>query len=188
MPTRRHFLAGALAPLVLPARAFASPRCVADPKHGGELCKTFVDVQSAYQETYYARREPAAVWVACVAVVLATYGHVIQQPRIIKEAYGDIAAISLDGLAAAKPLERRWKDDDGASFSAAVEAVFDADAQAARFDQDALIAAVANGDPLILMGGGHPVVLTALAFAKGDSPERTVFHGVTETIKNSEIT
>ena len=96
MHTRRHFLVGALAPIVLATTAQANVRCVADPKRGGELCKTFIDVRDAYQETYHARHEPAAIWIACVAVVFATYGHVIQQPRIALEAYGDVDKVALD--------------------------------------------------------------------------------------------
>src|SRR5208282_2494126 len=57
-----------------------------------------------------------ALWVACVAVVFAVYGHVVQQPRIAQEAYGDFRNVSMDsGLAVIKPLERVWKDDDGES-------------------------------------------------------------------------
>jgi hypothetical protein len=175
MPTRRHFLLGGLAPLVMPRSAFASPHCVPDAKRGGELCKSYVDIQPAFQETYYARREPAAIWIACVAVVFATYGHVIQQPRIAKEAYGDIDGVGLDaGFPVTGPLARSWRDDDGVAFKASAERVFDADAQGAKFDQDALIRALSDGDPLILGGGGHPVVLTALAYAQGNAPERLV--------------
>ncbi len=31
-----------------------------------------------------------------------------------------------------------------------------------------MIQAVSNGDPVILVGGGHPVVLTALAFMQSE--------------------
>ena len=77
------------------------------------------------------------------------------------------------GLAVIKPLERIWKDDDGASFRASMQPVFDADASA-KLDQAALIEPLFSGDPLVLMGGGHPVVLTALAYAKGSAPDRLV--------------
>ena len=174
MHTRRHFLAGALAPLVLAKPASAAPRCIPDPKLGGQLCKSFVDVTNAFQETYHASHEPGALWIACVAVVFAVYGHVIQQRRIAEEAYGDFDKVSMDsGLAVIKPLERIWKDDDGASFRASMQPVFDADASA-KLDQAALIEPLFSGDPLVLMGGGHPVVLTALAYAKGSAPDRLV--------------
>jgi hypothetical protein len=174
MQTRRHFLAGALAPLVLAKPALAAPRCIPDPKLGGELCKGYVDVASAFQETYHASHEPGALWIACVAVVFAVYGHVIQQPRIAQEAYGDFGNVSMDsGLAVIKPLERVWKDDDGQSFRASMLPVFDSDA-GAKLDQSALIQPLFSGDPLFLIGGGHPVVLTALAYAKGSRPDRLV--------------
>ena len=174
MHTRRHFLAGALAPLALARPAWAATRCIPDPKLGGQLCKGYVDITDAYQETYHASHEPAALWIACVAVVFAVYGHVIQQRRIAEEAYGDFDKISMDsGLALLKPLERVWKDDDGVSFRASMEPVFNSDG-GGKYDQSALIQPLFNGDPLLLMGGGHPVVLTALAYAKGSAPDRLV--------------
>src|SRR5271170_7937210 len=128
MHTRRHFLAGALAPLALAKSASAAPRCIADAKLGGQLCKSYVDVTNAFQETYHASHDPGALWIACVAVVFAVYGHVIQQPRIAEEAYGDFGNVAMDsGLAVIKPLERVWKDDDGVSFRASMDPVFDSD-------------------------------------------------------------
>jgi hypothetical protein len=148
---------------------------VPDPKRGGELCKAYVDVTDAFQETYHARREPGAIWVACVAVVFAQYGHVVQQLRIAEEAYGGFDGIAPDkGVAVAEALARNWTDDDGVAFKATVERVFDADAPGADFDQSLLIKAVSNGDPLILMGAAHPVVLTALAYAPGGGKGKLV--------------
>jgi hypothetical protein len=84
-----------------------------------------------------------------------------------QEAYGDFDKVAMDsGLVVIKPLERVWKDDDGVSFRAAMEPLFDSDFAGAKFDQSVLIQALFNGDPLFLMGGGHPVVLAALAYAK----------------------
>jgi hypothetical protein len=174
MLSRRGFLIGSLSPLAFAVPAHAAPRCVADAKVGGQLCKSYISVANAYQETYYARHEPSAIWIACVAVVFATYGHVIQQPRIAEEAYGGFDKISLEqGFPVAQPLTRAWKDDDGVAFRALLTPLFDADA-GGKFDQGALIQAVADGDPLILGGGEHPVVLTALAYAQGNTPNRLV--------------
>jgi hypothetical protein len=61
MLTRRHFVIGSLTPLTIAAPAFGSPRCVADPKLGSQLCKSFISIKDAYQETYYARHEPTAI-------------------------------------------------------------------------------------------------------------------------------
>jgi hypothetical protein len=171
MQTRRQFVVGALAPLAVAKTAWAAPRCVADPKHGWQLCKSYIDVKNAFQETYHASHDPGALWIACVAVVFAVYGHVIQQPRIAGEAYGDFNNIEMDsGLAVIKPVERVWKDDDGESFRVKMEPLFNSDAEGAKFEQSALIEALSNGDPLFLIGGGHPVVLTALAYAKRNTP------------------
>jgi len=165
MHTRRAFLIGALAPALIANAARANIHCIPDPKHGGQMCKTSIDFANAYQETYHARHEPGAVWVACVAVVFATYGHVVQQTRIAREAYGDFSKVALDTSSAAiGPLARIWRDDDGVAFRVTGEPLFDSDAPGAKFDQDALIQSVSNGDPVILVGGGHPVVLTALAY------------------------
>lgn len=176
MYTRRKFLTGALAPALLAATAAgAGVRCIPDPKHGGTMCKTSIDFKDAFQETYHAQHDPGAIWVACVAVVFATYGHVIQQPRIAEEAYGGVGKVDLDSITSAiSPLTRTWKDDDGVAFSASGETLFDSDAPGAKFNQDALIQAVSNGDPIILVGAGHPVVLTALAYAQKNGSQPLV--------------
>jgi len=175
MSSRRAFLAGAAAPLLLAWPARANVRCVAAPKLGADLCKTYINVADAFQETYHASHDPGAIWIACVAVVFATYGHVVQQARIATEAYGDYGKIKLDtGAAVAQPLTRTWKDDDGVAFRASFEPVFDNDAAGAKFDPGHLIEAVSNGDPLILIGGENPVVLTALAYAQTGTPARLV--------------
>jgi hypothetical protein len=174
MLTRRHFVIASLSPVAFAATARAAPRCISDPKVGGQLCKSFISVKDAYQETYYARHEPEAIWIACVAVVFATYGHVIQQPRIAEEAYGGFDKIGLDkGFPVTQPLVRTWKDDDGGMFKASLTSLFDADA-GDKFDQSRIIQAVTDGDPVILGGGEHPVVLTALAYAQSDAPNRLV--------------
>jgi hypothetical protein len=119
------------APLLLAKPVLAATRCIPDVKRGGELCKGYVDIQDAFQETYHASRDPGALWIACVAVVFAVYGHVVQQPRIAEEAYGDYSKVSMDGgLAVLKPLERVWKDDEGVSFRASMDPVFDSGAGA----------------------------------------------------------
>jgi hypothetical protein len=175
MHTRRKFLIGALAPALFVTAARAGVRCIPDPKHGGTMCKTSINFTDAYQETYHARHEAQNVWIACVAVVFAAYGHVIQQPRIAQEAYGDFGKVTLDTSSAAlAPLNRTWKDDDGVAFTASGEVLFDSEAPNAKFDQDALIQAVSNGDPVILVGGGHPVVLTALAYAQKNGSQPLV--------------
>jgi hypothetical protein len=167
MHTRRKFLMGALAPALFVTAARAGVRCIPDPKHGGSMCKTSIDFTDAYQETYHARHEAQNVWIACVAVVFAAYGHVIQQLRIAQEAYGDFSKVTLDTSSAALgPLNRTWKDDDGVEFTASGESLYDSAAPDAKYNQDALIQAVSNGDPVILVGGGHPVVLTALAYSQ----------------------
>ncbi len=101
MHTRRKFLLGALAPALFATAARADLRCIPDPKHGGQMCKTSIDFTNAFQETYHARHEPEAIWIACVAVVFAAYGHVVQQARIAEEAYGDFSKVALNPSSAA---------------------------------------------------------------------------------------
>ena len=174
MLSRRNLLIGSLSPLALTLSARAAPRCVSDSKLGGQLCKSYISVRDAYQETYYARHEPPAIWIACVAVVFAAYGHVVQQPRIAEEAYGGFDNVSLEqGFSVAQPLARVWRDDDGVAFRASIAPLYDADS-GGNFDQGAVIQAVADGDPVILGGGEHPVVLTAVAYAERSASKRLV--------------
>jgi hypothetical protein len=48
-------------------------RRIAAPKHGGQLCKGFVDVKDAFQQPYHASHDPGVLWIARVAVTFAVY-------------------------------------------------------------------------------------------------------------------
>ena len=72
------------------------------------------------------------------------------------------------------PLARTWTDDDGVGFRASAELLFDDRAPGSVFDPKLLIGPVADGDPLILIGNEHPIVLTALAYTQTDVPGRMV--------------
>jgi hypothetical protein len=165
MHSRRDLLIGAAAPLLLAWSARAAPNCVPAPKLKANLCRTFVDGRNAYQETDQASHDPRAIWIACVAVVFAIKGHVIQQRRVLTEAYGNLGQIPVDaGFAIALPLTRTWTDDDGVGFRTSAESLFDDGTPGSAFDPKPLIGAIADGDPLILINDEHPIVLTALAY------------------------
>jgi hypothetical protein len=175
MNSRRQFLIGAAAPLLLPWPARAAPSCTPDPKFGGNLCRAFIDFRNAYQETYLASHDPRIVWIACVATVFAIKGHVVQQPRILAEAYGDVGQVPVDaGFAIAGPLTRSWTDDDGVGFRTSSESLFDDGTPGSVFDPKPLIEAISAGDPVILIGNEHPIVLTGLAYTQTDAPGHLV--------------
>jgi hypothetical protein len=69
---------------------------------------------------------------------------------------------------------RAWKDDDRVAFRVSAEPLFDSESSGAALDQDALIQSVSHGDPVILVGGGHPVVLTALAYMQRSASQPLV--------------
>ncbi|MGD1039145.1 MAG: hypothetical protein ABR878_18725 [Roseiarcus sp.] len=168
-------LIGAAAPLLLAWPARAVPSCRQDPKLGANVCRAFIDATNSYQESFHASHDPRAIWIACVAVVFSIKGHVIQQPRILAEAYGSLDQIPIDaGFAVALPLARTWTDDDGVGFRASAELVFDDRAPGSAFDPKLLIGPLADGDPLILIGNEHPIVLTALAYTQTDVPGRMI--------------
>jgi len=158
--------------LAWPARA--APICARAPMLGASLCRAYIDSMNASQETDNASHDPRAIWVACVAVVFAIYGHIVPQSRILSEAYGSLDKIPADpGFEVALPLARTWRDEDGIDFRASFEPVFDDIAARGAFDPKSLFGAIADGDPLILIGNEHPVVLLGLAYT-ADRPDRLV--------------
>ena len=174
MNSRRDFLIGTAAPMLLAWPARAAPLCAPAPTLGANLCRAYIDSMNASQETDYASHDPRAIWVACVAVVFAIYRHIVPQSRILAEAYGSLDKIAADaGFEVALPLERTWRDEDGIDFRASFERVFDDSAAGGAFDPKPLFGAIANGDPLILIGNEHAVVLLGLAYT-ADRPDRLV--------------
>ena len=82
MHSRRNFLIGAAAPLLLAWPARAAPLCApAKAMKGANVCRAYIDSMKASQETDQASRDPRAIWVACVAVVFAIYDHIVPQAR-----------------------------------------------------------------------------------------------------------
>jgi hypothetical protein len=141
--------------------------------NGANVCRAYIDSMKASQETDLGSRDPRAIWVACVAVVFALYDHFVPQSRIMAEAYGSLDKVPVvAGISVAAPLMRRWKDEEGIDFRVSFEPMFD-DGAGDALDAKPLFGAVANGDPLILIGNDHPVVLLGLAYAE-DKPERAV--------------
>jgi hypothetical protein len=56
----------------------------------------------------------------------AVYGHVIQQPRIAQEAYGDFNNVSMDSrLAVIKPWRASGRTTTASRFHASMEPLFD---------------------------------------------------------------
>ncbi len=174
MNSRRGFLIAAAAPLVLACSARAAPLCApVKSLNGANVCRAYIDSMKASQETDLGSRDPRAIWVACVAVVFALYDHIVPQSRIMAEAYGSLDKVPVvAGLSVAAPLLRNWKDEEGVDFRVSFEPMFD-DGAGRAFDAKPLFGAIANGDPLILIGNDHSVVLLGLAYAE-DKPERAV--------------
>ena len=150
MNSRRDFLIGAAAPLLLAWPAQAAPLCAPEKAmKGTKVCRAYIDSMKASQETDQASRDPRAIWVACVAVVFAMYDHIVPQARIMTEGYGGLDKIPVDaGIAVALPLTRTWKDEEGVGFRASFEPLFDDGAAGGAFDAKPLFGAIANGDPL----------------------------------------
>ena len=172
--SRRDFLIGAAAPLLLawPARAasFCAP---VKAMKGANVCRAYLDSFKASQETDQASHDPRAIWVACVAVVFAMYDHIVPQARIMAEGYGGLDKVPVvASIAVAAPLMRIWKDEEGVDFRASFEPMFD-DAVGGALDAKPLFAAIDHGDPLILICNDHPVVLMGIAYAE-DRPERPI--------------
>ena len=94
MNSRRDFLIGAAAPLVLACSARAAPLCApVKSMKGANVCRAYIDSMKASQETDLGSRDPRAIWVACVAVVFALYDHIVPQARIMAEGYGSLDKI-----------------------------------------------------------------------------------------------
>ena len=174
MNSRRDFLIGTVAPLVLVRSARAAKLCApVKSMKDATVCRAYIDSTKASQETDLGNRDPRATWVACVAVVFALYNHVVSQARIIAEAYGGLDKVPVvSGMSVAAPLTRTWKDEEGIEFRASFEPLFD-DSAGDAFNAKPLFEAIANGDPLILVEHDYPLVLTGLAYAQ-NAPERAV--------------
>ena len=152
--SRRGLVVGA-ATLAVSGGARAAQRCVPVTMGGVRGCE--VGIPSALFGLIYAEQESSQwCWAACIAMVLAGYGHPISQARIVGETFGQIVNMPGSPAAILAALNRPWIDDRGSAFWVQGDTL---SANLGSTIQD-----LSAGLPLIVGTLGHAMVLSAMAY------------------------
>lgn len=168
MRDRRTVLAGiaAIGFLALAARpATAALRCTPYDYRGIQLCEVGID--SRIRGVSARQRNSQWCWAACISAVFEYHGYAMAQERIVAETYGRIVNLPAHGPQIAAATSREWETDDGDSFSAECEVLWDSEFYVTRPDAAVQAAReLAEDNPLIIGAGGHAMVLTAMTYAR----------------------
>ncbi len=130
--------------------------------YGMRVCTAGIELRA----TTAFQQMPHWCWAACIESIFQFHGHRVAQGRIVERVFAgeiDQAAIGPQIISA---IDGQWEDDDGETFDASAEVLWDAQFGLAR--PDAIVQAareLESDNPLILGALGHAVLLTALTYS-----------------------
>jgi hypothetical protein len=104
-------------------------------------------------------------WAACIEAIFDLHDHKVSQGRIVDKVFGTDVDAPADGPQIVEAVNGEWTDDDGDTFDATAEVLWDTQFAFAR--PDAILQAareLESDNPLILGALGHAVLLTALTY------------------------
>lgn len=167
---RRSFIRGAAGLAAAIAACTTRPaqaviRCTAYDARGLQLCEAGIDRNLG---AVTAKQEHSQwCWAACISAIFAYHGYPLDQDRIVAATYGRAVNLPAHGRAIARATNRTWRADDGRSFTARCEVLWDTGAFVARPDAAGVAAQeLASDFPLIIGALGHAMVLTAMSYVR----------------------
>ena len=146
--------------LLLPARVHSSYRCddlftptYYGPMITGQVCHAHIDGIRYYE----AQKDSQWCWAACIQMVFKHWGYDVQQPMIVKDAWGDIVNMPGTPLQILMSLNREWTDDSGKKFTVRSDSFV--------LGPGTLAQELAANRPPILGILGHAVVLSDIVYS-----------------------
>lgn len=146
----------------LQGAAWAQPQCGEADAQGVRLCRAgLLPVQVAGIAA--AQQKPQWCWAASIAMVLAHHGLQVEQEELVRQLFGEAADRRASGEDVTRLLSRPWQGTDGARLGLH-PVVGDAHARRYGLRNDALIAELAAGRPLIVGVRAHMMVLVQVDY------------------------
>ncbi|MEI6418494.1 MAG: papain-like cysteine protease family protein [Sphingomonadales bacterium] len=159
MIARRALIA---APALLLARpALADVLCRNTPP--GRICEAglAVDAIKARQD------KPNWCWAAVVQAILGFHGMAVTQEAVVQRVFGTTEDAPAPGAQVALAINGAWDDVNGDGWEVACEVLIDQDSAFAHSQATRIVAAeLAAGNPLVLGGLGHAMVLAGMVYAE----------------------
>lgn len=119
--------------------------------HQMQQCEAGIE-SITFQQAFQEHREWC--WAASISMVFGYYHHPVDQQRIVKETWGQVADMPAQPSDIVRDLNRSWVDDNGRKFQSFGD-VLSTNANTAVQDLQA-------NHPIIVGALGHATVLTAL--------------------------
>lgn len=160
----RYAAALLLCALLQPFAAGAAERCDAADARGIQRCSAgLADLQIAQMQ----RTQLGAnwCWAASIAMVFAHHGYAVSQQQVVQRQFGALQDLAISGPEISAHLNREWRDQSGRGFQASAKGG-DVAGPLNRQAPAALIAQLAQEQPLVLGADGHAVVLVEVQYER----------------------
>ena len=156
-------MAGALAAAVTAQAAKAAVVCTPFAMNGVQLC----DVGLTVAGITARQSRQNWCWAACIEAIFRFHGYRVDQARIVEKVFGATFDAPANSPQIVYGVDGDWESDDGRSFDARAEVLWDTASFFGRPDAAAQAAQdLASGHPLILGALGHAVVLTGMKYQR----------------------
>jgi hypothetical protein len=157
--------------------ASAKTTCQDGPQ--GRLCISQVDFASFAQQAYQPQYASQWCWAASISMLFRYYKHPVSQPRIVSDVYGAVTNMPAgSGFVIARQLNRRWRDDNGKTFTSRLTAAYDFDAGVNAINNNWIIDQLDQDHPIVVGSRTHAMVGTAIQYFVTPMGPRVVSVGV----------
>ena len=161
--SRRSTLAGVFAAAVTAQAAKAAVVCTPFDWNGVQLCDAGLQVAGVTAR----QSKQNWCWAACIETIFRFHGYRVDQGRIVEKVFGSLIDTPANSPQIVYGVDGDWESDDGRSFEARAEVLWDTAFSFGRPDAAAQAAQeLATGHPLILGALGHAVVLTGMKYQR----------------------
>lgn len=167
----------ALLAAVLQGTAWAQPQCGEADAQGVRLCRAGL-LPAQVAGIAAAQQKPQWCWAASIAMVLAHHGLQVEQEELARQQFGDAADRRASGEDVTRLLSRPWRSTDG-TWLGLQAVVGDAHARRYGLRNDAVIAELAAGRPLIMGVSAHMMVLVQVEYQHFTRQEAVRMTGAT---------
>jgi hypothetical protein len=113
-----------------------------------------------------SQRCPEWCWAACIEAIFSFHRHPVSQRRIVEKVFGSDVCAPAIGPQIVSAINGEWIDDDGDTFEANADVLWDSQFSFGR--PDAIIQAAREleaDNPLIVGAMGHATMLTSMTYS-----------------------
>lgn len=163
--TRRQALQGGVAVGVAALVPRESSAATCQPYSMGQFCRSSVAMPTFLARAAEVQHQSMWCWAACTSMIFRHHGYDIPQEQIVEEEYGGHVNLpAFTGWRMTEQLDREWTTADGRRFRSELNALFDLEYNTMGLNNEDVVEALDNNQPLLVGTLGHAVVQTGFDY------------------------